>query len=718
MMTYVIDAQSTFTLDHFWKNRLPAYRPLAVGALEEKGWTFHGIRPKVFVEAPLHRVLDAGNELELSAPSESQIILVSAAGAVGKSTLARVVAAETGAVFCDLAEAGGVGTSTLSGGLNDTGLFQRWSQGDLAVVVDALDEARLKVNQLSFDDFIEAVARMAQRSTSSAPIVIFGRTKIIHDAMETLALSDSECTVSLLTIGRFEAEDAVKLVLASAEETSKRQMTEAYRKLAEEIIRRLADATKAESNAFVGYAPVLASLGRYISEITNPSSMNDVHAGDLGLDEISTDLLVREGTKLRTQLLQKPEWDGVSEDSDEVMSLYGPDEQLDMLVAKMFAVDPPIDRDLPTEKLDAYREVRAQIFADHPFLDGDAASTEVFRAVVTRRALTDSNSQVAERAVREELFDRPGNPFLAEFYPGRTDIAGKAGDWIQVPAEHVGVIFRSVRAGLPLGRRAALDVYVDEPRPVTSANDAGLLRAEIDVTEDGRELATYRFRVKTGGVLMFDRDLAGVTIDDEEIWVQIGQEGEQISFTTPVDIDCGTLWLIGTTVQVKPASTGEVSHLARVVLEAQEMVWNNPDASVRRYPGADLLVSWPGDESHLWRDYRRLSSGPSASTQSGVDDAFAALRRLLRLFTRTGHETMGKTAEVIEGKKYRDGVSLAVQEELWNQNLWHKDGGFYILDTDRVALALGIDRVMIRDGLMPEKARPFLEAVAARVRDH
>ena len=714
-MSYRVDEETKHTIDEFWKKLLPSYAPSIDGDLQEKGWKFHSARPKVFVEAPLYRVLDAGTGLELADPWNSQIILVSAAGAVGKSTLARVVAAETGAVFCDLADAGGVGTSTLSGGLNDISLFQDWAEGKMAVVVDALDEARLKVNQLSFDDFMQAIARMAHRNASSAPIVVFGRTKTINDAMETLGLSDDECSVSLLTIGRFEADEAVKLVLASAEEAGEREITSAYRKLAEEIMRRLAEATEAEDNAFVGYAPVLSSVGRYISEIPNPSSMSEIHAGDLGLDQISADLLVRESDKLKTQLLQTPAWEGVASDAAEVTGLYDPEEQLDMLVAKMFVGEEPPDPDLSAERLDAYREVRAQIFGDHPFLEGDKASTEVFRAVVTRRALRNSTGQVADRIAKQELFEKPGNPFLAEFYPGRYDVAGASTEWSQVPAEHVGVIFRSVRSGLSLGQRASLDVYMDETSPIAQQAEDRKLRAELDVTAEGREVASYKFDITPGGVLMFDRELADVVIDDDESWVQIGQGSQQITLTAPIEIDCSSLLLIGNAVRVRAAHDIHHSSLARVVLEAEEMVWEHFDGSVKCFPGATLLVSWPGDDFHLWRDYRRSRQTQPNSDQEQVEEAFAALRRLLRLFTRTGHETMGKTAEVVEGKKFRDPYSIAVQQELWSQNLWDRNRGFYILDMNQVATTLGLDRVMIKEDRMPEKAKPFLETVVARV---
>ena len=54
----------------------------------------------------------------------SPIILVSAPGAVGKSTLARQIAFETNSIYVDLAEADVVGGNTLSGGIRRSGLSE------------------------------------------------------------------------------------------------------------------------------------------------------------------------------------------------------------------------------------------------------------------------------------------------------------------------------------------------------------------------------------------------------------------------------------------------------------------------------------------------------------------------------------------------------------------------------------------------------------------
>ena len=91
------------TITDFWIPTLGRRNAaISMGTLPD-GWRVDIARLSTFVEAPLEMPEEFRN-----APSPS-ILLVSAPGAVGKSTLAREVAARTGAVLVDLAQAPAVG---------------------------------------------------------------------------------------------------------------------------------------------------------------------------------------------------------------------------------------------------------------------------------------------------------------------------------------------------------------------------------------------------------------------------------------------------------------------------------------------------------------------------------------------------------------------------------------------------------------------------------
>lgn len=164
-----------YTIQDFWKRRLTVQRMPSANLIG--GWSFADRGLPTFKEAPLGLSVDLNTDVT---PFESPILLISAPGAVGKSTLARQIAFETGAVYVDLAEAEPVGSNTLVGGLVKSGLYDGWQAGIVGILIDGLDEARLRVTQEAFEAFLRDVDQLSRGR--SVPTVLFGRTGAIQDA--------------------------------------------------------------------------------------------------------------------------------------------------------------------------------------------------------------------------------------------------------------------------------------------------------------------------------------------------------------------------------------------------------------------------------------------------------------------------------------------------------------------------------------------------------
>lgn len=140
------------------------------------GWDVGVTLSESFVEPTLlHR--DGAN------PNAARIVLVSAPGAVGKSTYATRICAAIGLCKVDLAVAGPVaehsfvGGATRALGSNAAALIKN---GAVGVLIDALDEAQLRVPPESYQAFLADVA--ASAPPSGPPIVLFGRTEAVEDA--------------------------------------------------------------------------------------------------------------------------------------------------------------------------------------------------------------------------------------------------------------------------------------------------------------------------------------------------------------------------------------------------------------------------------------------------------------------------------------------------------------------------------------------------------
>ena len=115
-----------YTIDTFWVPRMGTSFQVESSSLV-RGWSFEDSGLSTFKEAPLTQSTEEfGDDAD---PMRSPILLVSAPGAVGKSTLARQIAFTTGSVYVDLAKADPVGGNTLSGGLARSRIYSSWEDG-------------------------------------------------------------------------------------------------------------------------------------------------------------------------------------------------------------------------------------------------------------------------------------------------------------------------------------------------------------------------------------------------------------------------------------------------------------------------------------------------------------------------------------------------------------------------------------------------------------
>ena len=143
---------------------------------------------------------------------KSQVLIVAAPGAVGKSTLTRALSSQRGALIWDLAEAEEVGFGSLDAMLEramQPGLksdFLEWmSEGIQFIIIDALDEGRIKVNENSFFRLLENISRLA-KDAEGICFVLLGRTQIAESVW--LSLTDQDIDASILTIEPFTREQA------------------------------------------------------------------------------------------------------------------------------------------------------------------------------------------------------------------------------------------------------------------------------------------------------------------------------------------------------------------------------------------------------------------------------------------------------------------------------------------------------------------------------
>ncbi len=644
----------TYTIDAFWRPRLQKAKSANLNELP--GWHANVTAMPAFVEAPLSRSVNFGNGDE---PDKSQVLLVSAPGAVGKSTLARQIASGTGAVYLDLAQAEPVGGNTLSGGLVKAGILSDWQADAAGLLIDGLDEARLKVTQEGFEAFLCDVVYISR--DRSTPTVLFGRTGAIQDAW--LVLSD-KVPVTVLEIGYYTPDVALEFAKARLEAANPENphLETGFRALAI-LLDRLRENTQEDGDRFAGYAPVLQAVANHVALEANPSTLiSQAEKGEqpVTLQNVVEAILAREQKKLQALTF---------EDANLASKLYQPVEQLQRLVARVYKRPAPPLPTMNPKDAQTYSTALETWVSEHPFLDGASqAASAVFGAVIAAAALRDSNT--AEVASSQELAKGvAANPFLAEFYFDGEDSR-------DLPPEHIGIIYASLRARLSLGDSASLTVDGLE-----EGDELERLRAEVEISIarfGDEQVRSLHFQSDQAGTVRLGSHIEDIDISAPFATVEIGGAREAV-LVAPVSVQCQKLKFAAERLIAEKSPSMPDS---AVMLEAEEADTGTVVAVPVLNGQVALSVAWPNVEAYPWTSFR---SSPTAVKDPRTDEALRRFRKFVISFRSHSKGSLKRIAAKLEHERMTKGTGQAVLSHMISAGILTKDGSMYTLHPDALA---------------------------------
>ena len=344
---------------------------------------------------------DLGRHLDLDSADEPSIVIVSAAGAAGKTTVAREVAQRGGVPLWDLAASGPVGQHSMAGmlleafGPSETGkVFDAFERGDFFLVIDALDEARLKVTENAFEAFIQDLAGVAKSSGPGVRFVLLGRTLAAESTW--LTLSEAGVDARLLVIEPFSREQSNQYIATRVphhgDEAAQRmrQRTGPFNAARDAILDRLAEAVMERgdtepaisANEFIGYPPVLDAVAVLLAGETNYAAVPDRVSLDFGpigeqgshqqsalLRRIVEWILDREqDEKLLRNLKPLLETTAAALGWDSWDQLYAPPEQCSRLLELLLDCSLELSLEVPAEIKGDYEAQLDSWLPNHPFL--------------------------------------------------------------------------------------------------------------------------------------------------------------------------------------------------------------------------------------------------------------------------------------------------------------------------------------------------------------
>jgi hypothetical protein len=672
--------------------------------------------------------------------AESTILVISAPGAVGKSTVAREIAFYGRAPFWDLAQESPVAGHSMGGAfmaafgtLGVGEAMECLKNAKLFLVIDALDEARIKTTEAVFEAFIEDVAKFG-KGTKGISFVLLGRTQVAEHVW--LLLDEAGVSTALIEIESFDRDHSEeyidKKVRASGDNVWARVSTHRgpFENVRDLIFERLAyaingtkdmGALTSAAKDFLGYAPVLDAISVLLAGTTNfeelkvqitqefeASITSTRYAAAMLLRKIIEAILSREHKQKLVHNI-KPAIEDVAKQIpwNSWDSLYTPEEQSERILARITNTDYHQEHSLlPPRLLAAYEDQLSHWLSEHPFLrDGLVPANVVFESYLLARALVHgsvSTQGSAEWFVRQKHY-KPSN-LLAEFY---LLFVGNDQDHT-VPAEHIGILYESMLSGETETRR--LRIILEGPETVeegvTAEGDLEFLHWKDDGSYEIVSSSSFLTELKRSSNISFNRSLREATIV-VPCEIHLGSDGAEFLIGPNVSVRANCLLFNCRRLIVDTKQRRHNGDDGSVIIEANECKSSLVDRPTVR---GEFQVSWPGSEAFPWNEFHTSEPGSSYDTPA-LQQTYRRFRRIIMTLRSHSRGGLARYRDKLEHQRVLQGdLGVALLRRLTRDGILSLKDNFYYWQSDKAKDLVGISWTDLRKGITTDSLTQYLRS--------
>jgi hypothetical protein len=633
----------------------------------------------------------APNLTSFEMPEASRVLLIEAIGAVGKSAAARCISAELNWPLIDSSQAQ-VGEYSLTGILHDaigvdSSFLQRLARGETGIVIDALDEAHLRVGTSNFVAFLDNIIQLTNPAAGSGvSVVLMSRP----DTAEYVRLRFDERARALATarIDFFDLKKAETFAINYLEQVAGRRNTEietavakyrdAFSRLCALRFQQIATALTGHEiddlkdewstvRSFLGYAPVISVIAESIA-VPNPhreltSSSLFANSSSSILMTLVETILERESDKFRNQTVDYFLAHVPVESNWRPDNVYGAREQIDRLLKHIRMEETPVSEpaDLPDVLRNEYEGRATQFILDHPFVTDGAAVNVVFSDYLEAHLAADPHWNLRISTLPSE---RAVGPFFFRF-THRLAAALQGVDGPTVPERLLGHLIHS--------HAQIVDSNDEFAWLLSQSADSAVLDLFDRLNAESLSFAISEL----SGVLEFREGIRyGLVVSDEA--VSIGSR-EGTATVGPRALIVAQEVLVEAEVLSVESASGA---LPSVRLVAREIAAARL-RKVTTYANGALQVVGASEHPVLRRYQSNVGvpDGLYVSYSSYVD-----LRSILRFFRKTVHNDN----YVINSERLDHqivGASESRQsllDSILKDGIVYKEAGVYCLDSDRL----------------------------------
>ena len=647
------------------------------------------------------------------------IALISAIGASGKTTIAHALSLHTEMPILDLAVHGPVASDALTGKLTSSYPYEKLGDvlsgiqcGTYGVIIDGIDEGRSKIEEESFEAFLDDVIQRC-RGSSGISVIILGRSQALLNAWSYLG---DRIEVGLMSVKPFDLTNSVAYIDSYTTDIGRSQLRE-YQHARDLIIERIMSATStSDPLSFVGYPPVLDAIATLLRTERNYLRIRQL-LGDDDASSVVVELLIRishfllkrdrdEKAKpnfIDAMISEHPDRKGLTE------TLYDDDEQCARALS--VALNRPfVHQKIADSALNAlYENSAREFFRDHPFMKERSLRNPVFAAVAIARC---ARSEVPE-------YNRIARDY-ADLYPPSYHLLYMMK---QLPSEQISVrdfnmLIQSCSDFLSIDSDISVQISGDDWEDGDLISDSG---AELEITIDTKDdPETFSF--------------VGTVEKNTEVSLGPFLVNSHVVLPCPINlVNARGIRVVGRCLISAPKILLAGPHLD--VLGDKGGTGSHDDdlvnglfidtCEVHQDPKQSVIVSVSRGRQFEIR-YQRSSSlayplapysskvNPPYPQDSVLDKKYKRLRRILLEFASHGRGGLAKYRSKIENRRViRDDVSdigRRVLDRLLHEGVLEQDTRFYYVNKERFSHVLAVTWLQLRRGESSRQMQEFLGA--------
>lgn len=646
------------------------------------------------------------------------VLLISAVGATGKTTLARVLSHQTGLPLLDLSKHKPVGDNTLTGLLTSafkvedlSRVFEGVGSGTFGVIVDGIDEGRSKTTEKAFEAFLDDLAKLCKNAQNTS-FVLLGRTQALEDCW--LYLEDKGVSTGLLTILPFDIDGARRYIDAFSD-GAKSAHPEEYVEVRDMILDRLSAAfqTGAEKDqsfmSFIGYPPVLDAIVTLLREEQNYHKLK----GQLSSSD-ANDVEVQLLQRIAMYICRREKEDKVVPNIVTQIVAELPEEESDAIKERIFELEEQcrrlvsycLGRRLSLSRIgvplldEKYEAQLATFLSEHPFVSGREFRNAVFEAVALSVLILSAEPDAIQLALEYASRHKHNYHLIYLLH----NMAAER----QIP---IGVLPVIVGSALEFrSRTSSVEISIEGSDTPESQRDAQTVDIEIGIITGTAEGQSREF--------IFQSDLKGAAM------VELGQSlsstyvslpcevvlssAQELDFTAPVEITAGKISLRSPAIILRP-STGAAATDKHVLLEAQSI---DCTAEAIATNGLEFVLTVADRSGLTYPAIKYVKQKDVFDKDSALQEKYMRVRRILVQFRSHSRGTMARYKGKIEHERVlRNELGQIILDRLLKDGILTRDGSFYFLQPENVDKHLGVSYIDLRKGLTSARLKQYLQSI-------